>query len=187
MILQAAHSTCRCSLEEGPHIGSLNLMSSESHLKKGPMSEVLSLMSKRWRWGFQVSISHPQDWFSNHGSSDGSSGTAIMWFHCGLMLDAFHATASGSYHSFHSSIRFLRQVQWHRLYKCKCLIKAGSCKDTSIYFCIGTLSIPKPQISLSASEDQNGSRQLNVRPLTIKKDAGILHEYCTTGTKGLRV
>ena len=124
LVMQVPHSACRCSVkflrnkclvEEGPHVGS-----SESHVK-------------RWRWGSQVSISHPQDWFSNHGSSDGSSGTAIMWFHCGLKLDTFHATANGSYHSFHSSIRFLRQVQWHRLYKCKCLIKVGSCKDTSIY------------------------------------------------------
>ena len=42
MVLEAAQPTCRCSLEEGPHIG-----------------RRLNLMSKRWRRGFQVGISHP--------------------------------------------------------------------------------------------------------------------------------
>ena len=131
MMLQAAPSTCRCSLEEGPHVR------------------------------FWVSCQNVGDVFSRFDLP------SVCDFIVGWCWTLFYATASGSYRSFHSSKKFLRQVQVQMLDQ-RVEDPSECCKDTSINVNIVFASVPCPFSRLrsfvSASEDQNGSRQLNVRP-----------------------
>ena len=107
MMLQAAPSTCRCSLEEGPHVR------------------------------FWVSCQNVGDVFSRFDLP------SVCDFIVGWCWTLFYATASGSYRSFHSSMKFLRQVQVQMLDQ-RVEDPSECCKDTSINVNIVFASVPCP-------------------------------------------
>jgi len=133
------------------------------HLKKGALLEMLSLMSKRLAKSFQLLISHP-----------GIVRKRIVVIRYCQILDTFAISELSFKLVCHAClIHFCQHHQGDQTERSEenSLVGSAEAAWTSLVIaCLaspdipGALSILKPQILLSASEDQNRGQQWNVRP-----------------------
>ena len=163
-VMQAAHSTCRCSLEEGPQLDvwiSYHL----SRMFKTLGDGVFKFRSPIPRTGCCTLCPSANNWSHIWPSAPNfvESKTILRGWNSRF-------TSSGSFH-----MPLLCEISQTQV----------PARNFPAHLKKGPMS------EVLSLRWEKSSRQLNVRPqssllsLTIKQDAAILHEDCTTGTKGL--